>query len=58
MSKDNYADMFTKPLGPFIFKLHYAFVMGDMEIPVVMKKVKTAEEDILPCPCCSLSVFE
>jgi hypothetical protein len=52
MSKDNYADMFTKPLGPFIFKLHYAFVMGHMEIPVVMKKVNTtAEENILPCFC-------
>ncbi len=58
MSKDNYSDMFTKTVGPFIFLSHSRFVMGQMEIPRVPKKVKTAEEDILPCPCCSLGVFE
>ena len=46
-SKSNYSDMFTKPVGPIIFIAHACFVMGQMEIPRVMKKVKTAEEDIL-----------
>jgi hypothetical protein len=32
--------------------------MGQMEIPRVLKKVKTVEEDILPCPCCSLGVYD
>ena len=57
-SKNNYSDMFTKPVGPIIFIAHSCFVMGQMEIPRVMKKVKTAEEDILPCPCCALGLFE
>ena len=57
-SKDNYSDMFTKPVGPIIFLGHSCFVMGQMEIPRVLKKVKTVEEDILPCPCCSLGVYE
>ena len=57
-SKDNYSDMFTKPVGPIIFLSHSEYVMGHMEIPKVLKKVKTVEEDILPCPCCSLGVYE
>jgi hypothetical protein len=57
-SKDNYSDMFTKPVGPILFTSHSEYVMGHMEIPRVLKKVKTVEEDILPCPCCSLGNFE
>jgi hypothetical protein len=57
-SQDNYADMFTKPVGPILFMSHAVYVMGQMEIPRVSKKVKTAEEDILPCPCCALGLHE
>ena len=32
-SKDNFSDMFTKPVGPIIFLSHSCFVMGQMEIP-------------------------
>ena len=53
-SKDNYADMFTKPVGPLLFKLHYGFVM---EIPRILKKIKTVEEDRLSCPFCLSSVL-
>ena len=56
-SKDNYADMFTKPVGPLLFKLHYSFAMGHMEIPRILKKVKTVEEDRLPCPFCLAGVL-
>ena len=38
-SKDNYSDMFTKPVGPILFISHSEFVMGHMEIPRVLKKV-------------------
>ena len=56
-SKDNYADMFTKPVGPLLFKLHYGFVMDHMEIPRILKKIKTVEEDKLPCPFCLSGVL-
>ena len=46
--------MFTKPVGPILFISHSEFVMGHMEIPRVLKEVKTDEEDILPCPCCGI----
>jgi hypothetical protein len=36
-SKDNIADMFTKPVGSLIFTSHYYFVMGWREIPRVEK---------------------
>ena len=49
--------MFTKPVGPLLFKLHYSFVMGHMEIPRILKKVKTVEEDRLPCPFCLAGVL-
>jgi hypothetical protein len=52
-SKDNIADMFTKPVGPHIFNDHYSSVMGWQIIPRVGLLVKTLEEDNLPCPCCS-----
>ena len=49
-SKDNYF--------PIIFISHSEFVMGRMEIPKVLKEVKTVEEDTLPCLRCSLGIFE
>ena len=54
-SKDNYSDMFTKPVGPIIFIAHSCFVMGQMEIPRVLKKVKTIEEDGHPAVSLLLS---
>jgi hypothetical protein len=55
-SRDNVADMFTKPIGRLIFQDHYTRVMGWSVIPIVNQVVKTAEEDTLPCPRCATNV--
>ena len=52
-SKMNWSDMMTKPVGNNIQSEHYPFVMGWCEILRVPTKVKTIEEDKLPCPRCS-----
>ena len=44
-------------VGPILFKLHYSFLMGHMEIQKILKKVKTVEEDRLPCPFCLAGVL-
>jgi hypothetical protein len=55
-SKCNCGDIFTKPTGANIYHEHYPTVMGWTEIPRVPIKVKTVEEDKLPCPRCSWGV--
>ena len=56
-SKDNFADMFTKAVGPNIYLGHYDFVMGGRPIPRVLKMVKTTDQDTLPCPLCCLGLL-
>jgi hypothetical protein len=56
-SKDNFGDMFTKPVGPNIYLCHYDFVMGGRPIPRVLKMVKTTDQDTLPCPLCCLGLL-
>jgi hypothetical protein len=56
-SRDNFSDMFTKPVGSNIFLEHYIFVMGGQQIPRILHSVKTIEEDTLPCPICSLGLI-
>ena len=56
-SRDNFSDMFTKPVGSNIFLEHYIFVMGGQQIPKILHSVKTIEEDTLPCPICSLGLI-
>jgi hypothetical protein len=56
-SKQNCADLFTKPSGANIYEAHYSTVMGWTSIPRVSNIVKTTEEDKLPCPRCSLGVM-
>ena len=56
-SKDNFADMFTKAVGPNIYLGHYDFVMGGRPIPRVLEMVKTTDQDTLPCPLCCLGLL-
>jgi hypothetical protein len=56
-SKQNCADLFTKPNGANIYEAHYPTIMGWTSIPRVPNTVKTTEEDKLPCPRCSLGVM-
>lgn len=56
-SKDNTADVFTKPVGRLIFLSHYAMVMGWGVVPRVAEVVVTTEEDFLPCPGCAANGF-
>ena len=55
-SRDNYADMMTKPVGKkYIFTDHYPYNMGGHQIPRVPNLIKTVKDDIIPCPHCSLA---
>ena len=56
-SKDNAADVFTKPVGRLIFLSHYDMVMGWSVVPKIAEVVMTTEEDFLPCPGCAANVF-
>jgi hypothetical protein len=56
-SRDNYADMMTKPVGKNIFCDHYPFNMGGLPIPRVPNLIKTVKDDILLCPHCSLGLL-
>jgi hypothetical protein len=55
-TSNNFADMCTKPVGPNIFLSHYPFIMGWNIIPKITEKVKTINEDTLPCPCCAAGI--
>jgi len=52
-SKDNAADIFTKPVGRLLFLSHYDMVMGWKVVPKIAEVVVTTEEDFLPCPGCA-----
>jgi hypothetical protein len=56
-SKDNTADVFTKPVGRLIFQSHYDMVMGWSVVPRITEAVETTEEDFLPCPGCAENVL-
>ncbi len=47
-SRDNLADMFTKPVGVNIFLDHSPKVMGGHLVPRVSRMVKSVEKDTLP----------
>ena len=56
-SKDNTADVFTKPVGRLIFLRHYDMMMGWSVVPRITEAVETTEEHFLPCPGCAENVL-
>ena len=56
-SKDNWGDMFTKPVGTNIFLDHSPKIMGGHLVPKVSRKVKSVEQDTLPCPHCAAGLL-
>ena len=56
-SRNNWADMFTKPVGVNIFLDDSPKVMGGHLVPRVSGMVKSVEKDALPCPHCAAGLL-